>query len=151
MELPIPFSKRSLLPVLLVCTLASSCARKSQPNALSPEHAKWMENRVRSYTYEFQARCYCLEAKKGPYLVRVEKGEIVSVNGQPYDRETMGRVFAIDSLFGELKANLARKPFSNEIVYDEKYGFPKEAYFDFYEDIRDDEYGWYIRDFTPLK
>ena len=145
-----PFSNRSFLSILLVCLMASSCARKSQPTALSPEHTKWMEGRVKSYTYEFQARCYCLEAKKGPYLVRVEKGNIVSVNGQPYDRESMGRVYTIDSLFGEVKANLARKPFSNEIAYDEKYGFPKEAYFDFYEDIRDDEYGWYIRDFTPL-
>lgn len=151
MRSPIRSFNFSLLPVLAACMLASSCSRKSQPAVLSPEHAKWIGSRVKDYTFEFQARCYCIEGKNGPYLVRVEKGRIVSVNGKTYDPGSMGRVYSIDSLFGAVKANLARKPFSNEIEYDERYGFPKEAYFDFYEDIRDDEYGWYIRDFTPLR
>jgi hypothetical protein len=145
------FLKSILLLVLVSGSLLSSCARKTQTTALSPEHAKWMKSRVKDYRYEFQPRCYCIQAKRGPYTVVVKKNEIVSVNGQPYDPENMGRLFTIDGLFEMIESQRKRKPVLEEIEYDPQYGFPSSLYFDFVENIKDEEYGWYVSKFERIR
>ena len=147
----IPFLKSIFLFVLVSASLLSSCARKTQATAISPEHARWMKSRVSDYRYEFQPRCYCIQAKRGPYTVVVKKNEIVSVNGQPYDPENMGRLFTIDGLFEMIESQRKRKPVLEEIEYDPQYGFPSSLYFDFVENIKDEEYGWYVSKFERIR
>lgn len=142
------FIRPLILPLLL--SLAA-CSPKVRPAALSPEHAKWMENRIRDYRYEFQPRCYCIQAKRGPYTIVVRKNEIVSVNGQPYDPENMGKLFTIDGLFEIIETQRKRKPVLEEIDYDPQYGFPSSLYFDFVADIKDEEYGWYVSKFERIR
>lgn len=138
-------------PVLAAALLLAACSPKVAPTALSPEHAKWIDQRIRDYSYEFQPRCYCPQARNGPYRVVVRKGRIESVNGQPYDFERMGRLFTIDGLFEMIEEQRRRKPVVQDIDYDPQYGFPATLYFDFVENIKDEEYGWYVSGFERLR
>ncbi len=141
-------SRTSLLALVI---LLADCSPAVRPAALSQEHAKWMGKRIRDYRYEFQPRCYCPQARNGPYTVVVRKGAIESVNGQPYDPDSMGRLFTIDGLFEMIESQRKRRPVVEEVEYDPQYGFPTSLYFDFVENIKDEEYGWYVSRFEKLR
>ena len=95
-------------------------------------------------------------AAPGPYILEFIDGELDTVylsdgEASEVDYETMLEItddLVIENLYSKIKENIDRNPHSFNVEYNHQFFFPKEAYFDFEENIADEELGYYIRDFS---
>ena len=108
---------------------------------------KWDDFNIKSYSMNLRFSCFCLT--NDPYSVVVVENTLESVSGNEdwgYD----GWPMTIDNIFLEMEKKIIDNPFSFEIKYNSKYGFPEESYFDMVEMIADEEIGYQITNFNPL-
>lgn len=121
---------------------------------LATMRQRWEKLGLQNYSYEAGYNCYC--GGTGPYILEFIEGELDTVylsdlEDSEVDYETMLNTtgdLVIDALFDKIRENIDRNPHSFNVDYDHQYFFPKEAYFDFDENIADEELGYYIRDFS---
>ena len=147
--------------VFLFCFVLFSCSKENEAElkcdyneiicSAIDEHLlnkkKWINSNISSYSMNFSVSCYC--PFLGPFLVTVNENSIDSSSGN----EEWGNdnwPLTINDLFNEVERRIYEDPFSFEIKYDSKYGYPNDSSFDMVKMIADDEIEYYITDFLPL-
>jgi hypothetical protein len=114
---------------------------------LSLNKKKWNDFNINSYSMNLRFNCFCLAYD--PYSVVIMENNIESVSGnEEWGYE--GWPMTIDNIFLEIERKIIDNPFSFEIKYNSKYGYPEESYFDMIEMIADEEIGYQITNFSPL-
>ena len=107
---------------------------------------KWVDSNITSYSMSFRVSCFCIFFD--PFSVIVLENTIDKVSGN----EEWGYEMAltINDLFIEIERRIYEDPFSFQVEYDTKYGYPETSFFDMVEMIADEEIGYYVTDFNPL-
>ena len=132
-----------------VFILLFSCAKPVDEDELSLNQKKWIGNNIANYEFTLTVNCFCPQARVGPHIIKVTDDKIVSVNNLPYDPTKTGELMTINQLFVFIKSSIAKNPFRNTIEYDSTYGYPQNIYFDFNQQIADEEIGYQITSFKP--
>ncbi|MFM7839411.1 MAG: DUF6174 domain-containing protein [Chitinophagaceae bacterium] len=134
-----------LLLVLLGCT------KEKGGGQWLYQREKWMSMGFSSYSYTFKRYCFCTPEGVGPFQIVVLQGKIVTVNGQPYDSGGTNQLFTIDQLFESVDQYLDSRPYYSRVIYNNQYGFPEDVYIDFNKDVADEESGFQVSGFYPLR
>jgi hypothetical protein len=129
--------------------LLFSCTKSVDDDELSLNQKKWIGNNITNYEFTLTVNCFCLSARVGPHNIKVTDDKIVSVNNSPYDITKTGELMTINQLFEFIKTSIAKNPFRNTIEYNSTYGYPQNIYFDFNQQIADEEIGYQITNFKP--
>ena len=145
----------TLLAIILNVAVFTSCNDNgSELDELATMRQRWEKLGLQDYAYEAGYNCFC--GGTGPYILEFIDGELDTVylsdgEASEVDYETMLEItddLVIENLFSKIKENIDRNPHSFNLEYNLQYFFPKEAYFDFHENIADEELGYYIRGFS---
>lgn len=144
-----------LITVIITLTIFTGCNdNDSELDELATMRQRWEKLGLQNYSYEAGYNCFC--GGTGPYILEFINGELDTVylsdgEASEVDYETMRETtedLVIENLFDKIQENIDRNPHSFNVEYNLQYFFPKEAYFDFDENIADEELGYYIRDFS---
>ncbi|XOV95271.1 MAG: DUF6174 domain-containing protein [Bacteroidota bacterium] len=144
-----------LLAILTGCFLAGcNESERTELEKLEAMHSRWLKLELTDYEYVAGYNCYC--GGTGPYTLKFKDGSLDTVyltdqENHEIDYNTLLELtenLTIETLFERIEENIKRNPHSFNVKYDQKYFFPTEAYFDFDEDIVDEEIGYYVRDFS---
>ncbi len=115
----------------------------SKQRALSSARKAWKARGVRSYTYELSVNCFCPPTTGVKIVVR---------NGLPSAR-TPSRLkdqATVPRLFRTIQEAIDRKVARLVVTYGPR-GVPRSIYIDRDERIADEEVGYLIRKFAPLR
>ena len=108
----------------------------------------WNEKKIVNYSFSFKRVCFCPLEYVGPHQVVVQNGKITTVNGAPYNKaEQYGEIYTIPELLQVIKANLDRKPYQKTLNFNPTYGYPTSVFFDFSQQMADEEIGYEITNF----
>ena len=84
----------------------------------------------------------------GPHQVVVQNGKVVSVNGAPYNAaERYGTIPTIPELLQIIKTNVDKNPYQKTLNFNSTYGYPTNVFFDFSQQMADDEIGYEVTNF----
>ena len=117
---------------------------------LASQLALWKKKGVSNYEMTMKISCYCIQGRVGPHHIIVENDKIKTVNNLPYDSTKTGPILTINELFDFIIISLAKNPYQHFLDYNAIFHYPKYIYFDFSQQIADDEVGYEITDFKAL-
>ena len=139
---------------ILICL--TGCV-KSNPDLIqiikgdpASQLALWKKKGVSNYEMTMKISCYCIQGRVGPHHIIVENDKIKTVNNLPYDSTKTGPILTINELFDFIIISLAKNPYQHFLDYNAIFHYPKYIYFDFSQQIADDEVGYEITDFKAL-
>ncbi len=112
--------------------------------------ALWKKKGISNYEMTMKISCYCIQGRVGPHHIIVENDKIKTVNNLPYDSTKTGPILTINELFDFIIISLAKNPYQHFLDYNAIFHYPKYIYFDFSQQIADDEVGYEITDFKAL-
>ena len=112
--------------------------------------ALWKKKGISNYEMTMKISCYCLQGRVGPHLIVVENDKIKTVNNLPYDSTKTGPILTINELFDFIIISLAKNPYQHSLDYNTIFYYPKNIYFDFSQQIADEEIGYEITYFKAL-
>jgi len=113
--------------------------------------ALWKKKGISNYEMTMKISCYCIQGRVGPHHIVVENDKIKTVNNLPYDSTKTGPILTINELFDFIIISLAKNPYQHSLDYNAIFHYPKYIYFDFSQQIADEEVGYEITDFKPMK
>ena len=117
---------------------------------LASQLALWKKKGISNYEMTMKISCYCIQGRVGPHHIIVENDKIKTVNNLPYDSTKTGPILTINELFDFIIISLAKNPYQHFLDYNAIFHYPKYIYFDFSQQIADDEVGYEITDFKAL-
>ena len=113
--------------------------------------ALWKKKGISNYEMTMKISCYCIQGRVGPHHIVVENDKIKTVNNLPYDSTKTGPILTINELFDFSIISLAKNPYQHSLDYNAIFHYPKYIYFDFSQQIADEEVGYEITDFKAMK
>ena len=146
--------------IFLFCFIILSCSKDetrieceytekicSAIEELNFNKKKWVDSNITSYSMNFRVSCFC--GFFDPFSVTVLENTTDKVSGnEEWGYE--GLPLTINDLFIEIERRIYEDPFSFQVGYDTKYGYPESSFFDMIEMMADEETGYYVTDFNPL-
>ena len=140
---------------ILICL--TGCV-KSNPDLIqiikgdpASQLALWKKKGISNYEMTMKISCYCIQGRVGPHHIVVENDKIKTVNNLPYDSTKTGPILTINELFDFIIISLAKNPYQHSLDYNAIFHYPKYIYFDFSQQIADEEVGYEITDFKAMK
>ncbi len=133
----------------LLILILFSCSKSIDEDKLSLNESKWQSSKTVNYEFTLSIMCFCPVERTGPHIIKVVNDKIVTVNNLPYNPALTGELMTINQLFEFVKTSIAKNPFRNTIEYNSTYGYPQNVYFDFNQQIADEEIGYQITNFKP--
>ena len=112
--------------------------------------ALWKKKGISNYEMTMKISCYCIQGRVGPHHIVVENDKIKTVNNLPYDSTKTGPILTINELFDFIIISLAKNPYQHSLDYNATFNYPKNIYFDFSQQIADEEVGYEITYFKAL-
>ena len=97
-----PTIKLSLL-FLFWCTACSKTELISKSNK---QEKKWISQNINNYSYTLRINCFCAPERTGPNLIKVVNNKIATINGQPFNPNTIGVIPTISELFDIIQLKL---------------------------------------------
>ena len=113
--------------------------------------ALWKKKGISNYEMTMKISCYCIQGRVGPHHIVVENDKIKTVNNLPYDSTKTGPILTINELFDFIIISVAKNPYQHSLDYNAIFHYPKYIYFDFSQQIADEEVGYEITDFKAMK
>lgn len=113
---------------------------------------RWRSHRPDAYRFTYRNRCFC--AGTDPVVITVEGDSIVDVTpaeGEDSPPLPVSRHPTIDGLFARIAEWRDRDPVHTHLEFHGDLGYPTEAFFDFREEIADEEQGFEVTDLRPLE
>lgn len=113
---------------------------------------RWRSNRPAVYEFTYRNRCFC--AGTEPVVITVEADSIVDVSpaeggGSPPLPESRYRT--IEGLFVQVAEWQGRDPDHRRLEFDERLGYPTDVFFDFRENVADEEQGFEVTGLRALE
>lgn len=112
----------------------------------------WQAGGLASYRYTYRRSCFCIP--RGPVVVTVRANRLDSVvdaeTGQPVPSDSLYLYGTIESLFAQLSSAVMQDAWFIQASYDERLGYPREAYVDASAQTADEELGFSVADLEPL-
>jgi len=112
--------------------------------------ALWKKKSISNYEMTMKISCYCIQGRVGPHNIIVENDKIKTVNNLSYDSTKTGPILTINELFDFIIISLAKNPYQHSLDYNANFHYPKNIYFDFSQQIADEEIGYEITYFKAL-
>jgi hypothetical protein len=112
--------------------------------------ALWKKKSISNYEMTMKISCYCIQGRVGPHNFIVENDKIKTVNNLSYDSAKTGPILTINELFDFIIISLAKNPYQHSLDYNANFHYPKNIYFDFSQQIADEEIGYEITYFKAL-
>ena len=134
--------------LILFCLIFVGCKTVEPLDDATANLNLWNEKKIVNYSFSFKRVCFCPLEYVGPHQVVVQNGKITTVNGAPYNKaERYGEIYTIPELLQVIKANLDRKPYQKTLNFNPTYGYPTSVFFDFSQQMADEEIGYEITNF----
>lgn len=140
---------------LLTLVLVSSCD-SSATTELDSSEELWQSQNLTDYDFILERQCFCPEDWRGPVVVQVRGGEVVSVtyvsSGETAAAEKFEDVDTIEELFGiirdayEGKNTFDEKAETVNVSYHPEMGYPLTIFIDVSTMIADEEQGYAIEE-----
>lgn len=149
---------RGTLRVLLAFLLAASLPACSGVLGLGEDRLddardRWRDRRPALYQFTFRRVCFCLGTD--PVVVTVAGDSVTRVSpaagSDPNRVPPREEIRTVDRLFELLREWEARDPHSKRVSYHDELGYPVEAFFDFEENVADEEMGFEITDLRAVE
>jgi len=135
--------------IIPCCLLAFTCCTKpATTDEVTAHELEWKKSATHQYTYTLRVNCFCPVSVVGPHIIKVVADTIVSVNGLPYQPTITGKLPTLPELFSFIRESDAKKPYQRKVQFNDVYGFPESVYYDFSQQIADEEIGYVVTDFT---
>ena len=132
-----------------VCLLAFACCNKpANTDEVTSHELQWKKAAIHQYTYTLRVNCFCPVSVVGPHVIKVVADTIVSVNGSLYQPAITGKLPTLPELFSFIRESDTKKPYQRKVQFNGFYGFPESVYYDFSEQIADEEIGYVVSNFT---
>jgi hypothetical protein len=139
--------KKVYLIVFSCSLLLVGCKKNTVEDEYTINLKKWNSQQILNYEFNLGIDCYCLPERVGPHLVGVKNNILTTINNLPYDESKQGKIMTINELFAYIKETDAKKPFEKQVKYNDTYGYPEYIYYDFVQNIADEEIGFYVLSF----
>jgi len=143
--------------IFLSCLIWLMGCVKSNPDQIqiikgdpASQLALWKKKNISNYEMTIKISCYCLQGRVGPHHIVVENDKIKTVNNLPYDSTKTGPILTINELFDFIIISLAKNPYQHSLDFNSIFHYPKNIYFDFSQQIADEEVGYEITYFKAL-
>jgi len=143
--------------IFLSCLIWLTGCVKSNPDQIqiikgdpASQLVLWKKKGISNYEMTMKISCYCIQGRVGPHHIVVENDKIKTVNNLPYDSTKTGPILTINELFDFIIISLAKKPYQHSLDYNASFNYPKNIYFDFSQQIADEEVGYEITYFKAL-
>ena len=133
------------IPILLL--LLCSCSKAESADELTVNEATWKKANIQAYEFTLRIGCFCPPETVGPHKIRVQADTIFSVNGIPYQRGVSNKLPTLAELFTFIRESDARNPYKKSVTYQTTFGFPDYIFYDFSEQIADEEILYVVTDF----
>jgi hypothetical protein len=142
---------RCLLPLALLLGACSGDATGASDTSIRVHQARWQSQNLASYSFVYQASCFC--PHYDPVLIEVRGGHVASVRdratGQPLAAGEPGPAWpTVDDLFAQLLADRALG-LDLEVQWNESRGYPTAAVIN-HQGAADDGGSWSVDDLQPL-
>ncbi|MFN8580519.1 MAG: DUF6174 domain-containing protein [Gemmatimonadaceae bacterium] len=125
-----------------------------ESSELSYNWERWITRGYSSYDFIVEHDCYCVMGGV-PVEVSVRDGHVVDVveadTGRPLPTNLAVLYRDIDGLFQVIDDAIARRAHSIDARYDGTYGFPTNVYIDYSYNTADEEFGFRIQAFYPIR
>jgi hypothetical protein len=132
-------------PIILL--LFTSCNKAESSDELTLNETKWKKASIREYEFTLRISCFCTPETVGPHKIRVQADTIFSVNGIPYQRGVSKKLPTLSELFTFIRESDTRNPYKKSVTYQTTFGFPEYIFYDFSEQIADEEILYVVTDF----
>jgi hypothetical protein len=134
---------------------SASASESDQPAGLDAEGAaawrRWRSQAVDDYRFTLDVGCFCPTVQGS--VVEVRNGEVVRIDGKPYDHQQVTgfgeSAPTIPGLFTELGDALAHAD-EVQVDYDPSTGVPETISVDWMKQAVDDEISYRVSGFAPL-
>lgn len=140
--------------VFVGCVTASLPTPVATHDPLAVHRRAWENSRPHSYVYTYRAQCMCegssLWVRIWVDADTVARAELLPAQDPGIRRNSAFRRPTVDSLFAWLADAYARNADRVDAQYDSTYHFPSHAAIDWKMNIKDDEFDFEVRDFTPI-
>lgn len=134
--------------LFLFCLSFLGCKTVEPLDDASANLNLWNDKKIVNYSFSFKRICFCPVEYVGPHQVVVQNGKVVTVNGLPYNSsERYGVIPTIPELLQLIKANVDKNPAKKTLNFNATYGYPTSVFFDFSEQMADDEMGYEVTNF----
>ncbi|PHX74622.1 MAG: hypothetical protein CK547_02395 [Chitinophagaceae bacterium] len=139
-----------LVLILQSCTKTVTKPFQTIKGDPTEQLALWKERNISNYEMTMKIYCFCIQGRVGPHHIVVENDQIKTVNDLPYDSTKTGPIQTINELYDIIEMGLASNPYNHSLEYNSIYNYPQKIYFDFSEQIADEEVGYEITEFKVL-
>lgn len=145
----------------LPLTLAACQSSPFDPerDRLEDARDRWRSLEISSYSYAYEAACFCGPTATQPVRVEVVDGEVVSITsietGEPAQpavpAEDPADFLTVEGLFGFLRDALRQDPASFDASYHPELGHPTSASIDFDERVADEEFAFEVSELSVIE
>ena len=135
--------------LVLFCFSLLGCKTVEPLDDASANLNLWNEKKIENYSFSFKRICFCTVEYVGPNQVVVQNGKVVTVNGVAYNSSNnrYGVIPTIPELLLTIKSHIDKKPIKQILNFNPTYGYPTSVFFDFSEQMADDEIGYEVTNF----
>ncbi|MFZ9160837.1 MAG: DUF6174 domain-containing protein [Aquirufa sp.] len=134
--------------LVLFCLILVGCKTVEPLDDATANLNLWNEKKIVNYSFSFKRVCFCPLEYVGPHQVVVQNGKVVTVNGSPYNAaERYGSIPTIPELLQIIKTNVDKNPYQKTLNFNPTYGYPTSVFFDFNQQMADEEIGYEITNF----
>ncbi len=134
--------------LVLFCLILIGCKTVEPLDDATTNLNLWNEKKIVNYSFSFKRVCFCPLEYVVPHQVGVQNGIFTSVNGAPYNAaERYGSIPTIPELLQIIKTNVDKNPYQKTLNFNPTYGYPTSVFFDFNQQMADEEIGYEITNF----
>ncbi len=134
------------------CGIVDPLQRES--NDLSYYWERWISAGYTSYDYIIIHDCFCVTGGI-PVEVSVRGDRVVAVRyadtGTPLVTDLALQYRDVDGLFQLIDDALTRNAYSIDAAYNATYGFPRDVFIDYQRNAVDEEFGFRVVAFYPIR
>jgi hypothetical protein len=138
------------LPLAASACQSPSGADPGDLRELASARKHWMQQGPRSYTFVAGANCFC--GFLGDIRTTVVNGVVTErvyvEDGSPVPADRFAEIATIDAMLETLDKAFRDDAYDVRVTYDDR-GVPTQAYIDYKANWADEEFGWFVRSFTP--
>lgn len=137
------------LPFLLLLALAACDPLADQKDDLRAARERWQDADIDAYRFVLDYSCFCMNY--GDFEIVVENDSIVSAvhipEDEPEDDPVEIPAMTIDEMLDRIEDALDREPVEARLRF-HALGYPISAWFDFEENMADEEWGFGVDTFS---